>query len=159
AIHCGDSRELLRRVEPGSVDLSIWSPPYFVGKSYERDLAFDDWTDLLRDVIAAHAELLVPGGFAAVDIARHLCFAPGSLPRLQADVVSSKRSPVTREMVVTARDANPALNRYELAALLGCSEQTIDRRLNHNNIRGGKYAEQTRVKTVAGLVEAWAEDA
>ena len=24
-----------------SIDLSFWSPPYFVGKSYERDLDFD----------------------------------------------------------------------------------------------------------------------
>jgi site-specific DNA-methyltransferase (adenine-specific) len=40
-----------------------------------------------------------------------------------------------------------------LAELFGCSEQTIDRRLKHNNIRGGKYDTQTRVKIVGGLVE------
>jgi site-specific DNA-methyltransferase (adenine-specific) len=158
-IHCGDSRRLLRRIRPGSVHLSIWSPPYFVGKSYERDLSFDDWTGLLADVVAIHGELLVPGGFAAVNIADILCFGDAGMPRVQADVVSTKRSPVTREMVLAAKEAHPSLNRYELAALLGCSEQTIDRRLNHNNVRGGKYAEQTKVKAVAGLVEAWAEDA
>ncbi|PYS45584.1 MAG: site-specific DNA-methyltransferase, partial [Acidobacteria bacterium] len=54
---------------------------------------------------------------------------------------------------------NPALSRYELAARLGCSEQTIDRRLNGNNIRGGKHDTQTRVKIVSGLVEEWALDA
>ena len=48
------------------------------------------------------------------------------------------------------------MNRYQLAALLGCSEQTVDRRLNGNNIRGGKYETQTRVKIVGGLVEGWA---
>jgi site-specific DNA-methyltransferase (adenine-specific) len=48
------------------------------------------------------------------------------------------------------------MNRYQLAKLLKCSEQTIDRRLNGNNIRGGKYDHQTRVKIVGGLVEEWA---
>lgn len=37
--------------------------------------------------------------------------------------------------------------------MLGCSEQTIDRRLNGNNIRGGKYAIQTRVHLVGGIIE------
>lgn len=48
------------------------------------------------------------------------------------------------------------MNRYQLAELLGCSEQTIDRRLHGNNIRGGKYDTQTRIKIVGGLVEEWA---
>lgn len=42
---------------------------------------------------------------------------------------------------------------------LGCSEQTVDRRLNGNNIRGGKYEAQTRVKIVGGLIEEWGHNA
>ena len=42
-----------------------------------------------------------------------------------------------------------------MAAYLGCSEQTIDRRLNGNNIRGGKYETQSRVKLVGGPLEAY----
>jgi len=103
--------------------------------------------------------VIKPGGFVAINIADILCFGDPAMPRLQADVVSTKRSSVTRAMVLEAKLRHPELNRYELAALLGCSEQTIDRRLNHNNIRGGKYQRQTKVKTVAGLVERWAEAA
>ena len=158
-IHAGDARHLMHRIAPESIALSIWSPPYFVGKSYERDLSYDDWTKLVRAVIAGHARALVPGGFVAINIADILCFADEGIPRVQADVVSTKRSPVTREMVLEARALHPEFSRYELAALLGCSEQTVDRRLNHNNVRGGKYATQTKVKTVAGLVESWAEAA
>lgn len=158
-IHLGDARDLLNRVRPESVALSIWSPPYFVGKSYERDLAFEDWAELVRGVIHAHTAALAAGGFVAINIADILCFADPAIPRVQADVVSTKRSPVTRELVLAAKAEHPEASRYELAALLGCSEQTIDRRLNHNNIRGGKYATQTKVKTVAGLVEQWAEEA
>src|ERR1700722_14079223 len=33
AIYHGYARTLLPRIEPNSIGLSIWSPPYFVGKS------------------------------------------------------------------------------------------------------------------------------
>jgi DNA modification methylase len=158
-IHLGDARELLERVRPESVALSIWSPPYFVGKSYERELGFDDWVELMRAVVRAHPRALAPGAFVAINMADILCFADSAIPRVQADVVSTKRSAVTREVVLAAKAEHPDASRYELAALLGCSEQTVDRRLNHNNVRGGKYATQTKVKTVAGLVEEWAEEA
>jgi DNA modification methylase len=158
-VHAGDARDLMTRVQPETVALSIWSPPYFVGKSYERDLSFEDWRNLVSEVIAGHEQALAPGGFVAINIADILCFADERIPRVQADVVSTKRSPVTRRMVLEAKARHPEFSRYELAGLLGCSEQTIDRRLNHNNVRGGKYATQTKVKAVAGLIEQWAEDA
>ncbi len=41
-IYHGDARILLRKTEPESIALSIWSP-YFVGKNYEKYLTFDDW--------------------------------------------------------------------------------------------------------------------
>lgn len=73
--------------------------------------------------------------------------------------MSNKKVQITREQVLEAQRAYPTYNRYQLAALLGCSEQTIDRRLKNNNIRGGKYAVQKKVKLVGGLVEQWAEKA
>jgi len=81
------------------------------------------------------------------------------MPKVQAEAINMRRSKVTREDVLAAQAKHPTYNRNELAALLGCSEQTIDRRLNGNNIRGGKYETQTRVKIVGGLVEEWAEAA
>lgn len=159
AVHTGDARKLLRRVQPDSVNLSLWSPPYFVGKSWERGLEFEDWCDLIKEVIALHFQILVPGAFAAINIADILCFADPAMPRVQADVVSTKRSAVTREMVLAAKRRHPKFNRHQLAAILGCSEQTVDRRLNHNNVRGGKYATQTKIKIVGGLIEQWAEEA
>ena len=158
-VYCGDSRTLIGQIEPDTVALSFWSPPYFVGKSYEKDLTFDRWQDLLRNVIRLHYGIIAPGGFLAINIADILAFPDSEMPRIQADNVSSKRSGITREQVLAAKSANPSLNRYQLAELLGCSEQTIDRRLNHNNVRGGKYAHQTKVKLVGGLVQEWAEAA
>ncbi len=155
-IHTGDARELLGQIEPDSVALSVWSPPYHVGKDYERNMSFADWYDLLRDVIAAHEPILKSGGFLAINIADILCFRDNSMPRIQAMTVSRRRQAVTTEDVVAAKRAHPTFNRDQLAELLACSEQTIDRRLNGNNIRGGKQSPQTRVKIVGGLLEEMA---
>lgn len=155
AIHCGDARPLLRQVRPDSVALSFWSPPYYVGKTYERDLTFQDWQDLLAEVIARHYPIIEPGGFLAINIADILAFPDPAMPRIQADNVAAKKVKITRSEVLAAQQAHPDYNRYQLAALLGCSEQTIDRRLNHNNVRGGKYEVQRKVKLVGGLLEDW----
>ena len=159
-IYCGDARELLPSIDAESVACSIWSPPYFVGKSYEAYLkSYDAWSSLLQEVIRKHFTILQTGGFLVINIADILCFQDGSMPRIQAENIRHRRSIVTREDVLHAVREHPGYNRYQLAALLGCSEQTIDRRLNGNNIRGGKYAIQTRVKLAGGEMERWAMDA
>lgn len=158
-IYHGDARDLLPQIAPNSIALSVWSPPYFVGKDYEAHLTFEDWQDLLKTVIWLHFPLIKPGGFLVVNIADILCFKDHSMPRVQADAVHRKRSTVTKEDILKAWAKHPDYNRYQLATLLGCSEQTIDRRLHGNNIRGGKHEPQTRVKIVGGLVEEWALNA
>lgn len=155
-VYEGDCRELLPRIKAESVALSVWSPPYFVGKQYEAYLrTFADWKNLLRQVVRLHYPIIKAGGFLAINIGDILCFEDRSMPRIQAENIDRRKSKVTREHVLQAREQHPGYNRYQLAALLGCSEQTVDRRLNGNNIRGGKYATQTRVKLVSGLIEAW----
>ncbi len=156
-IHCGDARAMLELVRPNSVSLSFWSPPYFVGKSYERDMTFEDWRRLIGETIALHFDALKPGGFLAINIADILAFPDPDMPRIQADNISNKRVKITREQALKAQLDNPTFNRRQLAELLGCSEQTIDRRLNGNNVRGGKYAVQRKVKLLGGMVEEWAE--
>ena len=158
-VYLGDARKILPRIEPNSIALSVWSPPYFVGKEYEAHMTFEDWTHLLETVIALHFPVIKPGGFLVINIADILCFKDVSMPRIQADAVSRKRCSVTKEDVLEAMRRHPEYNRVQLAELLGCSEQTIDRRLNGNNIRGGKYEHQTRVRIVGGLIEQWALDA
>lgn len=114
---------------------------------------------MLEQVVQQHYRIIRPGGFVVINIADILCFPDSEMPRFQAETVSQRRSPVTREDVLRAKVKHPNYNRDQLAELLGCSEQTIDRRLNGNNIRGGKYATQTRVKLVAGVIERWARKA
>ena len=158
-IYLGDARHLIKRIRPESVALSFWSPPYYVGKSYEKNLSFEDWKALIREVILLHFDAIAPGGFLAINIADILAFPDPDMPRIQADNISNKKVKVTREQALEAQRNHPDWNRHQLAALLGCSEQTIDRRLNNNNVRGGKYAVQRKVKLVGGLIEEWGSEA
>lgn len=158
-IHLGRAEELLPSIEPNSVALSVWSPPYHVGKDYEKEYTYNDWVNLLDVVIGHHARLLRPGGFLAVNIADILCFSDPEMPKLMAMNVTRRKVDVTTEQVLAAWAEHPGYNRYQIAELLGCSEQTVDRRIKGNNIRGGKYTSQTKVKLVGGFVEEMAERA
>jgi DNA modification methylase len=152
-IYLGDARELASHVRADSIDLSVWSPPYHVGKDYERDMTFFEWKNLLRRVIAGHSVVLKPGGFMVINIADILCFRDADMPRIMAENVSRRKVDITREQISAVWSKHPRHNRRQIAALLGCSEQTVDRRMKGNNIRGGKYETQTRVKVVGGMLE------
>lgn len=158
-IYLGDASELMEEIQPDSIACSVWSPPYHVGKNYERDATFEDWQTLLRQAIRAHKRVLIPGGFMVVNIADILAFPDPAMPRIQAPNISRQRSPVTREDVLAAKRKHPEYNRHQLGSYLNCSEQTVDRRLNGNNIRGGKYAKQTRVELVGRYLQDFCREA
>ena len=158
-IYHGDSRLLLNWIKKESVALSIWSPPYYVGKDYEKDLTFQEWKELLSKVINLHFPIIKPGGFLVINIADILCFKDGNMPKIMAENVSRKKINLTRDEIVEVKMEHPQWNKYKLAEHFNCSEQTIDRRLNGNNVRGGKYQSQTRVYLVGDLIEKAASDA
>jgi site-specific DNA-methyltransferase (adenine-specific) len=159
-VYLGDAKDIASHIQKDSVGLSVWSPPYHVGKDYEKDMSFFEWKNLLRRTIEAHVPILKPGGFLVINIADILCFRDRNIPRIMANNVSRrKRNDITREQVLAAWGQHPEMNRRQIAALLGCSEQTVDRRMRGNNIRGGKYETQTRVLLVGGLIEEYAYEA
>ena len=157
-VYEGKSEELMKLIKPETVALSFWSPPYFVGKKYEENETFETWQILLKNVIGLHSSAVKPGGFMVINIANILAFKDPIMPRIQALNISSRKIPITREMVLAAKEKYPDYNRYQLAKVLGCSEQTVDRRLNGNNIRGGKHQVQTKVKLVGSYLEKYAEN-
>lgn len=152
-IYCGASEELMRQIKPNSIALSVWSPHYHVGKDYESGQSYEEWKTMLSDIIKLHYAVLKPGGFLAINIGDILCFPDENMPRIQANNVSMRKCCITEEEVKKAQAEHPDYNRHQLAKILGCSEQTVDRRLHGNNIRGGKYNTQTRVKIVGGFLE------
>ena len=155
----GDACEVLPLLPRESVDLSFWSPPYHVGKSYEKHLSFPEWQELICDVIRCHANVICDGGFLVVNIGDILCFSDPAIPRFQADNVRGKKNGVTKEQIVKALQKRPNANRHELASMLGCSEQTIQRRMEHNNVRGGKSACSTKVLLTGNMIAEWCEQA
>lgn len=155
-IYCGEAEMLMQQIEPDSIAVSVWSPPYHVGKNYESGQSYEEWLTMLESVIKLHYTVLKPGGFLAINIGDILCFPDVNMPRIQANNVSMRKCSITEEDVLRVQAEHPDYNRHQLAKLLGCSEQTVDRRLHGNNIRGGKYNTQTRVKIVGGLLEEMA---
>jgi site-specific DNA-methyltransferase (adenine-specific) len=107
----------------------------------------------LTKVVAKHARILKRGAFLAVNIADILCFADAKIPRIQAEKLGGNRLSVSRDDVLRVMALHPGYNRYQVAAALGVSEQTVDRRLKNNNIRGGKHHTQTRVKLAGAILE------
>lgn len=157
-IFWGDARLHLASIKSGSIDLSFWSPPYFVGKSYEEGWSFEEWGNLLRDVIREHIRIIKPGGFMVINIGDILCFPDPSIPRFQANNVRGKKVKISREEILAMKNKYPDANRYELAALLGCSEQTVQRRLEGNNVRGGKHSVSTKILLTGCMLTDWAEE-
>ena len=155
----GDARHILPSIPDDSIDLSFWSPPYYVGKSYEKHLSFNGWQSLIREVIHHHTPIIKPGGFLAVNIGDVLCFSDPTIPKYQANNIRRKKVAVTKDDIIKTQQQNPDANRHELASMLGCSEQTIQRRLENNNVRGGKQSNSTKIMLTGCLIAQWAEEA
>lgn len=68
SVLCQDSTAL-SDIPDSSVHLMITSPPYNVGKDYDKDLKMDEYCALLDGVFAETYRLLVNGGRACINIA------------------------------------------------------------------------------------------
>lgn len=156
-IYLGYSQEVMYDIEPSSVALSVWSPPYHMNKDYEKGQSYEEWKSMLDDVIKAHYTVLKDGGFMVVNIADILCFPDESMPKIQTQNPSLQKINVTKEDILKVLEEHPEYNRRQIGKVLGCSEQTVDRRLHGVNIRGGKYITQTRVQLVGNIIQDFAQ--
>lgn len=69
---CADNLEFLAGLAPGSVHLVVTSPPYNIGKSYERRMALEDWAAWQAQVIAACVRVLHPRGSICWQVGNHV---------------------------------------------------------------------------------------
>ena len=67
-IHCKTS-ENMSEIPNGSIHLMITSPPYNVGKEYDKDLSTEEYTSLIQKVLYETYRVLIDGGRAAVNVA------------------------------------------------------------------------------------------
>jgi adenine-specific DNA-methyltransferase len=98
----GDCLDLFRAIPDNTVALVVTSPPYNVGKSYERHVPFDAYLARQRLVIAECVRVLKPGGSLCwqlghyingrqqvipLDLALHPVFSEHSVLRLRNRIV------------------------------------------------------------------------
>jgi site-specific DNA-methyltransferase (adenine-specific) len=63
------SSESMSDLPDASVHLMVTSPPYNVGKDYDKDLSMDEFRAFLKRVWAETYRVLVPGGRACINVA------------------------------------------------------------------------------------------
>ena len=61
--------ENMAELPDNSVHLMVTSPPYNVGKEYDKDLTFSEYREFLRRVWKEVYRVLVPGGRACINVA------------------------------------------------------------------------------------------
>lgn len=66
-IHEGDCLNVMGRIGDGSIDLIVTSPPYHLGKKYERDVTFGDYCQMMESSLIEWNRILKPGGYAVVN--------------------------------------------------------------------------------------------
>lgn len=120
-IYNGDSCKLLKNIDSDSISLSFWSPPYFLGKEYEKNESYESWQELLCSIITEHYRILKLGGFLVINIADILSFEDAKMPKIMGLNPSNRKCSVTKEMILKVKEEHPEYNRYKLAALLNCS--------------------------------------
>lgn len=61
-VYEGDCRELLEQIPANKLQLVVTSPPYNIGKPYEKRMHLQEYLDQQREIISACAERLSPKG-------------------------------------------------------------------------------------------------
>ena len=72
SLHRGDTLELLRRMPDAVAQLVITSPPYNIGKAYERRRSLDEYLAEQAPVIDACVRILRPGGSLCWQVGNHV---------------------------------------------------------------------------------------
>lgn len=63
------SSENMSELPDNSIHLMITSPPYNVGKEYDKNLSLEEYISLIKNVMSEVYRILVPGGRACINIA------------------------------------------------------------------------------------------
>ncbi len=68
----GDCRDLLAEIPPASIQLIVTSPPYNIGKKYERRVGLSDYLRREEEIINLCIDRLKPGGSICWQIGNHV---------------------------------------------------------------------------------------
>lgn len=80
-LYRGDCRELLSQIPPQSAQLIVTSPPYNIGKNYERKrMALEDYLQEQAEIIAQCVDVLQDGGSICWEVGNHIAGPQEILP-------------------------------------------------------------------------------
>lgn len=65
----GDAREILKKLPNNCIHLMVTSPPYNVGKEYDKDLTLGEYLDFIEEVMREVYRVLVWGGRVCFNVA------------------------------------------------------------------------------------------
>ena len=68
----GDRLQLLEQIPTSAARLIVTSPPYNIGKKYERRLGFDEYLKLQRNTLADCVRILAPNGSLCWQVGNHI---------------------------------------------------------------------------------------
>jgi len=71
-LYVGDRIDLLRQIPPGAARLVVTSPPYNIGKSYEKVVTLDDYLAAQRETIRASVRALAEDGSLCWQVGNHI---------------------------------------------------------------------------------------
>ncbi|MBX9788451.1 MAG: site-specific DNA-methyltransferase [Pirellulales bacterium] len=71
-VYLGDRLELLKQLPDGSAALVVTSPPYNIGKSYERTIALDDYVSSQAETIRECVRTLAEDGSLCWQVGNHI---------------------------------------------------------------------------------------
>ena len=96
-LHLGDCRDLLAEMPDGAAQLVVTSPPYNIGKAYERAQTIEEYLEAQAEVIAACARVLGERG--------SLCWQTGNYVRKSEIVpLDALLFPVFRDLGLKMRN-------------------------------------------------------
>ena len=71
-LYLGDCRDLLSDIPDESIDLTVTSPPYYVGKEYDTSTESDSFVDLLREIFPEILRVTKTGGSICWEVGYHV---------------------------------------------------------------------------------------
>lgn len=71
-LHKGDCLDLLGQIPEGAIQLVVTSPPYNIGKKYEKRITLEDYYAQQEHVITECVKRLAPGGSICWQIGNHV---------------------------------------------------------------------------------------
>lgn len=71
-LFCGDRLEFLRSIPSASARLVVTSPPYNIGKKYEKRLRFEEYLEQQRETLVASNHILAANGSLCWQVGNHV---------------------------------------------------------------------------------------